>query len=82
MGVADILREVSPESLRAFVEMLAFPRHYFAENRANRRARDLLLKLTRSFGYAPILQGSFDNIMMTSDGPPDRTAFSAWSALR
>jgi hypothetical protein len=70
MGVADILREVSPERLRAFVETLAFPRHYFAENRANRRARDLLLKLTRGFGYSPILQGSFDNIMMTSDSPP------------
>jgi hypothetical protein len=69
-GIADILHEVSPERLRSFVEMLAFPRHYFAENRANRRARDLLLKQARRFGYSPILQGDFDNIVMTSGGPP------------
>jgi Zn-dependent M28 family amino/carboxypeptidase len=53
--------------------MLAFPRHYVAEKRANRRARDLLLKSARSLGYMPFLQGSFDNIVMTSgavaDGP-------------
>lgn len=70
-AVAEILREVSPESLRAFVEMLAFPRHYFAEHRANRRARDLLLKCVRRFGYTPALQGSFDNIVMTSPGRAD-----------
>jgi Zn-dependent M28 family amino/carboxypeptidase len=70
-NVAKILGEVSPASLRAFVEMLAFPRHYFAENRANRKARDLLLKQTKSFGYRPILQGSFDNIVMTSGGPAE-----------
>jgi len=69
-AVARILCEVSPEKLRAHVEMLAFPRHYL---RANRRARDLLLKHTTSLGYAPFLQGSFDNIVITSsagaDGP-------------
>ncbi len=48
--------------------MLAFPRHYFAEHRANRKARDLLLKQTKSFGYAPTLQGSCDNIVMSADG--------------
>jgi len=66
-AVAEILADVSPANLRAFVEMLAFPRHYFAEHKANRRARDLLLKLTRSFGYAPTLQGTYDNIVMTSE---------------
>jgi len=70
-GIAKILGEVSPERLRAFVEMLAFPRHYVEEKRANRRARDLLTKLTTSFGYAPVLQGSFDNIVMTSSSPAD-----------
>src|SRR5262245_36627954 len=72
-AVASILREVSPENLRAFVEMLAFPRHYLAEHRANRKARDLLLKQTSSFGYSPFLQGSCDNIVIMSrdaaDGP-------------
>lgn len=70
--VRDLLAEVSSENLRTFVKMLAFPRHYFAENRANRRARDLLLKATTSFGYRPALQGSYDNIVMTSLGPGDR----------
>ena len=68
-AVAEILREVSPKSLRAFVDMLAFPRHFFAENRANRKARDLLLKQAASFGCTPLLQGSYDNIVMTSQGP-------------
>src|SRR5262249_42705287 len=31
-----------------------------------RRARDLLLKQARSFGYSPFLQGSFDNVVLTS----------------
>jgi Zn-dependent M28 family amino/carboxypeptidase len=70
-AVAKVLDEVSPDSLRAFVEMLAFPRHYFAENRANRRARDLLLKQVTGFGYKPFLQGSCDNIVMTSAGPAE-----------
>src|SRR5262245_35845150 len=67
-AVASILGEVSGANLRAFVEMLAFPRHYFAEHRANRRARDLLLKHTRTFGYSPSLQGSYDNIVIMSEG--------------
>jgi Zn-dependent M28 family amino/carboxypeptidase len=46
--------------------MLAFPRHYVAEKRANRRARDLLLRRARSFGYTPFLQGRFDNVVLTS----------------
>lgn len=66
--ISRILDEVSPENLRAYVEMLAFPRHYFAEHRANRKARDLLLKHARSFGYTPVLEGDFDNIVMTSSG--------------
>jgi hypothetical protein len=37
--VAKMLREVSPENLLAHVEMLAFPRHYTREKRANRKAR-------------------------------------------
>ena len=49
--VADVLRGVSSERLFAFVDMLAFPRHYVAERKANDRARDLLLKLLRNFGY-------------------------------
>jgi Zn-dependent M28 family amino/carboxypeptidase len=69
--VTEILREVSPESLQALVEILAFPRHYVSEKQANRRARDLLLKQVTNLGYSPILQGSFDNIVMTSHGPVD-----------
>jgi hypothetical protein len=71
-AVMELLGEVSSDNLRTFVEMLAFPRHYFAENRANRRARDLLLKLAASFGYRPFLQGTYDNVVMTSLGPRDR----------
>lgn len=69
VSIANILNEVSPTTLRAYVEMLAFPRHYFAEHRANRKARDLLLTQAKSFGYTPILQGSCDNIMMSTDDP-------------
>jgi Zn-dependent M28 family amino/carboxypeptidase len=72
--VAKVLREVSPESLRAIVEMLAFPRHYTREKRANRKARDLLLRYARSLGYAPSLQGRFDNIVMPTH-PPDEGPF-------
>jgi hypothetical protein len=65
--ITNILGEVSLPRLRASVEMLAFPPHYFAEHRANRKARDLLLKQARSFGYTPVLQGSCDNIVMSTD---------------
>jgi hypothetical protein len=70
-AVAKILGEVSSDRLRTFVRMLAFPRHYFAENRANRQARDLILKVVTGFGYKPSLQGDFDNIVITSAGPAD-----------
>ncbi len=39
--VAKVLGEVSSDRLRAFVRMLAFPRHYFAENRANPASKDI-----------------------------------------
>jgi Zn-dependent M28 family amino/carboxypeptidase len=66
-AIADVLRGVSPEKLHAFVDMLAFPRHYVAEREANVRARDLLLKLLHNFGYKPLLlQGTYDNIVVTS----------------
>jgi hypothetical protein len=67
--IARILDEVSEENLRAYVDTLAFPRHFFAEKQGNRKARDLLLRLTRSFGLSPILQGSYDNIVVKSPGP-------------
>ena len=70
-AVAKILAEVSSDNLRSFVEALAFPRHYFAENRANRRARDLLLEFGKGFGYQPTLQGEFDNVVMSSAGLVD-----------
>ncbi len=70
-AIAAVLREVSPEKLFAYVDLLAFPRHYVAEKPANLHARDLLLRLLGGFGYAPALQGSYDNIIATSggDGP-------------
>src|SRR5437868_1324954 len=74
-AVADILRGVSSQRLHAFVDMLAFPRHYIAERKANERARDLLLKLLQNMGYAPVLQGSFDNIVVTSSPADDGTYF-------
>jgi Zn-dependent M28 family amino/carboxypeptidase len=62
--VAKVLGEVSARNLRANVELLAFPRHYAREKRANLRARDLLAGQAPSYGYAPSLQGRFDNIVM------------------
>jgi hypothetical protein len=70
-AVTKIVDEVSVENLRAFVKMLAFPRHFFAENQANRRARDALLKYATAFGYKPAVQGTYDNIVLTSPGPVD-----------
>jgi hypothetical protein len=68
-ATAKIVGEVSPQRLRGFVETLAFPRHFFAESLANRRARDLLIEITADFGYRPSLQGTYDNVVMTSPGP-------------
>jgi Zn-dependent M28 family amino/carboxypeptidase len=65
-SIADVLRGVSPERLRAHVDLFAFPRHYVAEKSANVHARDLLLGLLRTFGYTPALQGAYDNIVATS----------------
>jgi Zn-dependent M28 family amino/carboxypeptidase len=67
-GMADVVRGVSSERLRAYVDLLAFPRHYVAERKANVHARDLLLRLLRSFGYTPHLQGTYDNIVANSGG--------------
>src|SRR5207237_77067 len=70
-AVADMLGEVSAARLRAYVEMLAFSRHYVVEREANTRARDLLLRLLRGFGYAPLLQGAYDNIVATTSAALD-----------
>jgi Zn-dependent M28 family amino/carboxypeptidase len=66
--IARLLRGVSMENLRGFVGRLSFPRHYVSERTANLRARDLLLHMLQSFGYTPLLQGSYDNIVVTSSG--------------
>jgi Zn-dependent M28 family amino/carboxypeptidase len=73
-AIAAILQRVSSQRLRAFVEMLAFPRHFLAEREANTRARDLLVELLRGFGYAPVVQGAYDNIVVTS-GPGQDTPY-------
>lgn len=67
-AVAELLRSVSEERLRAYVDLFAFPRHYVAERRDNVRARDLLIELLRNFGYEPTLQGSYDNIVVRLPG--------------
>jgi hypothetical protein len=69
--VTKVLGDVSEENLRTFVKMFAFPRHFFAESEANRRARNLLLTLATEFGYRPTLQGDHDNVVLTSPGPAD-----------
>jgi peptidase M28-like protein len=69
--IARVLRDVSPQRLRALVEMLAFPRHYTREKPANRKARDFLLKHARSLGYVPSLQGRYDNVVMALHPPQD-----------
>lgn len=69
--VADALAAVSPDRLRADVERFAFPRHYEAEPTANVRARDLLVQQLRAMGYTPALQGTYDNVVITTadEGP-------------
>jgi Zn-dependent M28 family amino/carboxypeptidase len=66
--IAELLREVSVANLRSYVEMLAFPRHYVFEREANVRARNMLVTQLRGFGYTPLLQGTYDNIVVTSRG--------------
>jgi hypothetical protein len=66
-GVAGVLRGVSEANLRRSVESLAYPRHYLAARAANRRARDWLLAQLRGYGYAPTLQGAYDNVVATSE---------------
>ena len=69
--IAGVLQGVSRDNFRAYVESLAFPRHYVAEHAANVRARDLLLQRLDSFGYTSSLQGRYDNIVVTSSGPKE-----------
>lgn len=59
------LREISAERLRRTVESLAYPRHFIANRRANREARDWIYEELRSLGYSPTLQGEFDNVIAT-----------------
>jgi Zn-dependent M28 family amino/carboxypeptidase len=66
--IVEALQSVSPERLFAYVDMLAFPRHYVAESQANVRARDLLIQVLGGFGYTPLLQGRYDNIVVSSGG--------------
>ena len=73
-ALAGVLRGIAQEKLQAYVDMLAFPRHYVAERKANVRARDLLLRLLERFGYKPILQGAYDNIVAVS-GPEQEGPF-------
>ncbi len=70
-AVAAALAAVSPDRLRGLVEVLSFPRHYHADRRANRRARDLLVQYLRGLGYEPTLHGSYDNVVAATggDGP-------------
>lgn len=70
-AIAKLLTNVSSQRLFNYVDMLSFPRHYVAEREANVRARDLLLKLLHGFGYAPVLQGEYHSIVVTSSGPED-----------
>lgn len=68
-ATAAILREVSAANLKGIVEALAVPRHYSAESRANRWARDWLIRHASGLGYRPVLQGAFDNIVLASGHP-------------
>lgn len=70
-AAARVLRGVSADKLLAYVDVCAFPRHYVAERKANVRARDLLLGVLRGFGYAPVLQGAYDNIVVPPEGAAD-----------
>lgn len=67
-AIATVLQQVSAAKLRQYVEMLAFPRHYEVDRQANIRARDRLLVLLHDFGYTPVLQGAYHNIIVTTSG--------------
>src|SRR5262245_18060035 len=69
--IAAPLRDVSADRLRDYVHQLAFPRHYLAERKANLRARDLLIERLRGFGYTPMLQGTYDNVVVRSEDAND-----------
>lgn len=69
-SIAAMVQSVSSTNLREYVEMLSFPRHYVAERQANHQARNLLRQLLQSFGYSPVLQGRYDNIVAISGTTP------------
>lgn len=65
-SITDLLQHASTTKLREYVEAISFPRHFEVEKQANIRARDMLVKFLREFGYEPVLQGDFDNVVATS----------------
>ena len=71
VSLTQMLAAVAPERLFAYVDMLAFPRHYVVERKANIRSRDLLIETLQGFGYTPVLQGSYDNVVATTGDPDD-----------
>ncbi len=83
-AVAAALRAVSSEKLRAFVDMLAFPRHYVAERdgKCSRFPRPLAQFRSRALGtHLSSRRCTDDNIVVTS-GAADKEAFSAaWQRI-
>jgi Zn-dependent M28 family amino/carboxypeptidase len=70
-AIADVLAGVSATNLRRYVASISFPRHYDINRAANLRARDWLLDEMREFGFEPVLQGEWDNIVATAGAPED-----------
>jgi Peptidase family M28 len=66
----EILNRVSADDLMRTVEAIAFPRHYVANRKANRRVRDFLRQSLRDFGYEPTLHGEYDNVVVRIEGDP------------
>src|SRR5215203_162931 len=61
--LADLLKTISSEQARAWVERIAVPRHFGAEPAQNKATADWLEETFQSFGYSVQRQGHFSNII-------------------
>ncbi len=61
--------DIDPQQLQQWVAELAFPRHFFAEQHANRQARGIVVREFQRLGLSPSLQGEATNVVATLGVP-------------
>jgi Zn-dependent M28 family amino/carboxypeptidase len=64
---AAVLPNISETYLRELVEVIAFPRHYFAQPKNNHRAARWIAEKFKAFGYEVSFQGEWSNVVALSN---------------